>query len=236
MRRIAICLTVAALLGAAGPARAATLVVGTIADSSSATPPPGSCSIPPCALREAVTDANDEGLHPGPDTIQVPPGTYNLVTFDALPTITTDITIEGTGGARVTTITGADTTSGTSPVGGVFRVAGGKLTVRGLTISGNRVAGTAFTTGGAIAADNGQVVIESSVLRGNRNDAGSPSNGVAGGGLGANGSVVTITDSAIEENLWAGPSAVSAAGGVVAANPPGSGLTITRTSVSRNRA
>src|SRR4051812_15062606 len=203
MRRIAICLTVAALLGAAGPARAATLVVGTIADSSSATPPPGSCSIPPCALREAVTDANDEGLHPGPDTIQVPPGTYNLVTFDALPTITTDITIEGTGGARVTTITGADTTTGTSPAGGVFGLAApGKLTVRGLTISGNRVAGTAGTTGGAIAADNGQVVIESSVLRGNRNAAVPTSNGVAGGGLGANGTLLRITDSAIEENLW----------------------------------
>src|SRR4051794_36748300 len=203
MRRIAICLSVAAFLGAVGPARAATLVVGTTADSAMANPPPGNCSIPPCALREAVTDANDEGLHPGPDTIQVPPGTYNLVTFDALPTITTDITIEGTGGAGVTTITGADTTTGTSPAGGGFGLAGpGKLTVRGLTISGNRVAGAAFTTGGAIAADNGQVVIESSVLRGNRNAESTPSNGVAGGGLGANGTLVTITDSAIEENLW----------------------------------
>src|SRR4051812_48138307 len=221
MRRIAICLTVAALLGAAGPARAATLVVGTIADSSSATPPPGSCSIPPCALREAVTDANDEGLHPGPDTIQVPPGTYNLVTFDALPTITTDITIEGTGGARVTTITGADTTTGTSPAGGGLGLAGGKLTVRGLAISGNRVAGTAGTTGGAIAADLGEVVIESSVLRGNRNAAVPTSNGVAAGGLGANSTLVRISDSAIEENLWLGSSAVNASGGVVVANPSG---------------
>src|SRR3954468_17954997 len=158
MRRIMPLLAVVgALLGAVGPARAATLVVGTTADSSTANPPHGNCSIPPCSLREAVTDANDEALHLGADTIQVPPGIYNLVTFDALPTITTDITIEGTGGARVTTITGADTTTGTSPGGGVFGLAGGKLTVRGLTISGNRVAGIASTTGGAIAADNGQV-------------------------------------------------------------------------------
>src|SRR3954451_25222839 len=197
MRRIAVCLMVGALLGAVGPARGATLLVGTTADSSTANPPHGNCSIPPCALREAVTDANDEGLHPGPDTIQLPPGTYNLQTFDALPTITTDITIEGTGGAGVTTITGADTTSNVSPVGGVIAVgAGGKLTIRGLTISGNRVAGTAGTTGGAIAADLGQIVIESSVLRGNRNAAVPASNGVAGGGLGANTALATISDSA----------------------------------------
>src|SRR3954465_15436389 len=154
MRRIALCLMAGALLGAVGPARAATLLVGTTADSSTANPPHGNCSIPPCALREAVTDANDEGLHPGPDTIQLPPGIYNLVTFDALPTITTDVTIEGTGGAGVTTITGADTTSNATPPGGVFGVAAGaKLTIRGLTIRGNRVAGTAGTSGGAIATD-----------------------------------------------------------------------------------
>src|SRR4051812_25065842 len=239
MRRIAVLLITAGwiVLGVAAPAQATVLVVGTTADSSTANPPHGNCSIPPCSLREAVTDANDEALHPGADTIQVPPGIYNLVTFDALPTITTDITIEGTGGARVTTITGADTTTGTSPAGGVFGLASpGKLTVRGLTISGNRVAGTAGTTGGAIAADLGQVVIQSSVLRGNRNAAVPASNGVAGGGLGANSGLVTISDSAIEENLWLGSSAVNAAGGVVAANPTGSGLTITRASVSRNRA
>src|SRR4051812_28182129 len=116
MRRIVPLLAVVgALLGAVGPARAATLVVSTTADSSTANPPHGNCSIPPCALREAVTDANDEVLHPGADTIQVPPGMYNLVTFDALPTITTDVTIEGTGGAGVTTITGADTTGSAIP-------------------------------------------------------------------------------------------------------------------------
>src|SRR3954469_14546080 len=145
MRRIMPLLAVVgALLGAVGPARAATLVVGTTAVSSTANPPHGNCSIPPCSLREAVTDANDEALHPGPDTIQVPPGTYNLVTFDALPTITTDITIEGTGGAGATTITRADPSSSAPAAGGVIAADfGGKLTIRGLTISGNRIAGTA---------------------------------------------------------------------------------------------
>lgn len=85
----------------------------------------------------------------------MPPGTY-ILTEDALPDITTDVTIEGTGGAGVTTITGADTTDNTTPAGGVIAVApasGAKLTIRGLTISGNRVAGTASTSGGAIAND-----------------------------------------------------------------------------------
>src|SRR3954470_21075403 len=180
MRRIVPLLAVVgALLGAVGPARAATLVVGTTADSSTANPPHGNCSIPPCALREAVTDANDEVLHPGADTIQVPPGMYNLVTFDALPTITTDVTIEGMGGAGVTTITGADTTAGPSPAGGVFAVKSpGKLTIRGVTISGNRVTGTVLDAGGPIAADSADVVIERSVLRGNRAEA-TTSGGVA---------------------------------------------------------
>src|SRR3954452_25378679 len=152
MRRVVPLLAmVGALLGAVGPARAATLVVGTTADSSTANPPVGNCSIPPCALREAVTDANAEGLHPGPDTIQVPPGTYNLQTFDALPTITSDITIESTGGARRTWITGAATAAASSPQGGVFTVntATGKLTLRGVTVSGNRLTGTAGNGAGA---------------------------------------------------------------------------------------
>lgn len=236
MRRIALCLAVGALLGPAGPARAATLVVGTTGDSSTANPPVGNCSIPPCALREAVTDANDEGLHPGPDTIQVPPGIYNLQNFDALPTITTDITIEGTGGAGVTTITGADTTSSTSPAGGVIAAGfGGKLTIRGVTISGNRIAGTASTTGGAIASETAPVVIERSVLRGNRSDAVPASNGVSGGAIGMNTAQLTISESAIEDNLFAGSSAVIAAGGIMQANGAGAGTTIARSSVSRNR-
>src|SRR3954465_15739560 len=237
MRRIAVLLITVGwiVLGVAAPAQATVFVVGTAADSSTANPPHGNCSIPPCSLREAVTDANDEGLHPGADTIQVPPGVYNLVTFDALPTITSDITVEGTGGASVTTITGADTTSGTSPAGGVFAVPSpGKLTIRGVTISGNRVTGNVLHSGGAIAADGADVVIERSVLRGNRREVATSFGGGGGGGaIDAFNAALTVTDSAIEDNVYAGTGATTAACGVASEQAIGA-VTIVRSSISRN--
>src|SRR3954470_8327129 len=236
MRRIAVLLITAGwiVLGVAAPAPATVLVVGTTSARSTATPPHGNCSIPPCSLREAVTDANDEALHPGADTIQVPPGIYNLVTFDALPTITTDITIEGTGGASVTTITGADTTSGTSPAGGVFAVTSpGKLTIRGVTISGNRVTGNVLHSGGAIAADGADVVIERSVLRGNRSEVATSFGGGGGGAIDTFNAALTVTDSAIEDNVYAGTGATTAAGGVASEQAIGA-VTIVRSSISRN--
>lgn len=236
MRRIAVLLITAGwiVLGVAAPAQATVFVVGTTADSSTANPPHGNCSIPPCSLREAVTDANDEGLHPGADTIQVPPGIYNLVTFDALPTITTDITIEGTGGAGVTTITGADTTAGASPAGGVFAATSpGKLTIRGVTISGNRVTGNVLHSGGAIAADGADVVIERSVLRGNRSEVATSPGGGGGGAIDVFNAALTVTDSAIEDNVYAGTGATTAAGGVAGEQATGA-VTIARSSISRN--
>ena len=144
--------------------------------------------------------------------------------------------VEGTGGASVTTITGADTTSA-QPAGGFIAQTAGKLTIRGLTISGNRVAGTAATTGGAIAVDGGEFVMERSVLRGNRNDVVPATNGAGGGAIGSNTGVLSITDSAIEDNVYAGgsPGAILGAGGVMAANALGAGTTIIRSLVSRNR-
>ena len=139
MRRIACqaALLMGAVLSLTASAEAATFNVTTTGESP-ASNPIGSCFPGSCTLREAVKDA--QASADATDLVRVPPGTYQLPN-DALTTITTDITIEGTGGANVTTITGADTTTGTSPAGGVFGLAGaGKLTVRGLTISGNRVA------------------------------------------------------------------------------------------------
>src|SRR4051794_37595019 len=120
MRRIALLVAIvwATVLGAAGPASATTLVVTKTTDSTPG--PSGAClSGFDCSLREAVTDAEDSTLHPGADTIQLPPGTYTL-TNGALPTITTDVTIEGTGGAGGTTITGATTNAASSPQGAVL--------------------------------------------------------------------------------------------------------------------
>lgn len=56
------------------------------------------------ALLQAIKDANNETTHPGADTIVLAGGTYTLSTADnweygpnALPPITSDITIEGHG-------------------------------------------------------------------------------------------------------------------------------------------
>src|SRR3954451_14537531 len=157
MRRIACqALLVGAVLSLTASADAATFNVTTTAESPTSNPI-GSCFPGSCTLREAVNDA--QASADATDLVRVPPGTYQLPN-DALTTITTDITIEGTGGAGVTTITGADTTSNATPAGGVFGVAAGaKLTIRGLTIRGNRVAGTAGTSGGAIAAELAEIVI-----------------------------------------------------------------------------
>src|SRR4051794_28835673 len=122
--------------GSTDSALAATLVVSQTADTPPANPSGACFSGLSCSLREAVTDANDNAVHPGADTIQLPPGTYTL-TNDALPEIPGDVTIEGTGGAAVTTITGA-TTTGTGNLSAGALTAGGaaaKLTVRGVTIS-----------------------------------------------------------------------------------------------------
>ncbi|MDX6697372.1 MAG: hypothetical protein QOE65_769 [Solirubrobacteraceae bacterium] len=223
-------------VGLAGPSRAATLVVTKTTDADAA-PVSGSClSGVDCSLREAVTDANDDFLRPGADTVQLPPGTYTL-TNNALPQIPGDVTIEGTNGATVTTITGAVTNAPVvNQAGGALSVNGAsaKLMIRGVTISGNKLTGTANVGGGAIASGtSATVVIERAVLRNNRSETAS-SNAGAGAIAGDSGSV-TITDSAVEGNVFAGTGSVAAAGGVSVSNASSVGLVVSRSSISRNR-
>src|SRR5688500_13510130 len=162
MRRFAGAIAVAGglLMMLGGQAQAETLVVSQTTD----TPPlnaVGSClSGFSCSLREAVTDANDNGETPGADTIQLPPGTYTL-TNDALPEIPGDVTIEGTGGAAVTTITGATTTGSGNLSAGAMTVGGAsaRLTVRGVTVSQNRLTGSVPVGAGAIGAGGGAVLV-----------------------------------------------------------------------------
>ncbi len=194
----------------------------------------GSCSIGLCTLREAVTDANDNTETPGADTIQLPPGTYTLPN-DALPEIPGDVTIEGTGGASVTTITGADTNAAGNLKGGAFAVGGAsaKLTLRGVTISGNRLTGTVPVGGGALAAGGGAaLVLEDVVVRDNRSEAASTSEGA--GGIAGDGASLRLIDSAVEGNVFAGTASPAAAGGVSWANASGA-VEVSRSSISRNR-
>jgi hypothetical protein len=197
--------------------------------------PVGSClSGLSCSLREAVIDANDNTKSPGADTIQLPPGTYTL-TNNALPQIPGDVTIEGTGGATVTTITGAVTNGVGNQAGGALSVNGAsaKLTIRGVTISGNKLTGTANVGGGAIAGgSSATIVIERAVLRNNRSEAASSNEGA--GAIAGDGVSVTISDSAVEDNVFAGTTSPSAAG-AVSMGTASSVLVVSRSSISRNR-
>ena len=235
MRRIALFVSAGiSVLAFAGAAQAETLVVTKTTDPV-ANPPVGSCfSGLDCSLREAVTDANDNTETPGADTIQLPPGTYTLPN-DALPEIPGDVTIEGTGGARVTTITGADTNGAGNLKGGAFAVGGAsaKLTLRGVTISGNRLTGTVPVGGGAVAAGGGAaLVLEDVVVRDNRSEAASTSEGA--GGIAGDGASLRLIDSAVEGNVFAGTASPAAAGGVSWANASGA-VEVSRSSISRNR-
>ena len=218
----------------AGSAQAETLVVTKTTDPV-ASPPVGSCfSGLDCSLREAVTDANDNTETPGADTIQLAPGTYVLPN-DALPEIPGEVTIEGTGGAGVTTITGADTNAAVNLKGGAFAVGGAsaKLTLRGVTISGNRLTGTVPVGGGAVAAGGGAaLVLEGVVVRDNRSEAVSTSEGA--GAIAGDGASLRLIDSAVEGNVFAGTTSPAAAGGVSWANASGA-VEVSRSSISRNR-
>ncbi len=217
-------------LALVAPAQAAVFVVTKPTDSPTFEAA-GFCSVQ-CTLREAVIDAQFDAS--GPHTIRVPAGTY-VLTNDALPTITRDITIEGTAGAAATVITGATTAAAGSPSGGVIAANGaGKLTLRGVSLVGNTLTGTATVGGGAVGAGIGaSVVVDRSVLRSNRTEARSDLAGA--GAIAGQAASLTAIDSAIEDNVYAGTQTGpggSGAGGIASE----SGATqITRTSVSRNR-
>ena len=210
-----------AALMLAGVAQAATIPVTSPNDAGAGT------------LRAAVTTATTNG--DTVDAITVPPGTYTL-TGGALPTIPSgqNVTIEGTGGAAVTIITGASTSSSVSLAGGVIAAGGSGLTLRGLTLSGNTLTGDPSTGGGAVAVDNAGVLeIDRSVLRGNRYQGTTTTGGVVAGAIAASSATVRVYDSAIENNAAAsGNSSKIVAGGIAAA--ANSEVDVARSSVSRN--
>ena len=131
----------------------------------------------PGSLRDAIAQANDEGNHPGADTIvfdsTVKGGTVGLMSFTNLPdssdpsnpqpvgptalVITSDVTIQGTG----ETIT----RSGTTPFR-LFQVtAAGTLTLQNLTLSNGLAQGGSGSDGGGGAAGLGGAVYNQGTLR-----------------------------------------------------------------------
>ena len=142
MRYFALLLFLLAALVRIPSAHAATFTVTKVADTADA-----SCTAADCSLREAIIASN---FVAGDDTISVPVGTYTLAIAgeneDAARTGDLDVTGNGkvtiNGAGARTTIIQAGTVGGTSGNGidRVFEVlAGGDLTINGLTVRNGRV-------------------------------------------------------------------------------------------------
>ena len=160
------------LLGPVGAASATTFNVNTTTDGNH-----GSCGTTPgsCSLRDAIIAANAGS---GGDTINVPPGTYDLTLTgageDMAATgdldITKSVTVAGAGagsggttvkgeGDRVfdifsgaaVTISGMAITNGAENFGGAIRTVGSSLTLTGDSFTQNTATSVGF--GGAIFAE-----------------------------------------------------------------------------------
>ncbi|MBI3448331.1 MAG: putative Ig domain-containing protein [Acidobacteria bacterium] len=126
MNRTLLAVVCAALLASSTLAGSATFNVTTYADISDPTPD-GVCDS--CSLREAIQEAN---FLPGPDVINLPPGTYNLTISGA------DEDLGLTGDLDITddvTIIGIGTTDIQSSVGRILHVLSGNVSIIGLRLS-----------------------------------------------------------------------------------------------------
>ncbi|MBL8133427.1 MAG: right-handed parallel beta-helix repeat-containing protein [Anaerolineae bacterium] len=182
----------------AAPAYAGTITVDTLADGT---------GIPGCSLREAITRANAgsdgegcTGVTGSPNTIALSlSGSYTLTTGSALPAISSDITIQESGGAA------AVIEAATLPNTAAYRVLSVNgttsiLTLNGVTVRNGGTSSTALT-GGCIlvinAADlilTGGTVVEDCRTSGN------------GGAIYATTAVntITVTNSTIQNNTAGG--------------------------------
>jgi CSLREA domain-containing protein len=135
LQRLGVFLAVAAAtLGSSGVASAATFTVNTIDDLVV-----GGCDVTHCSLREAIIDANANGV--GHDLIAYDialPPPNEIVPTTPYPPITSEVTIDGTtepdyAGAPVVELNGSFLGVGSA----LLTVGGGNSTVRGLAL--NRV-------------------------------------------------------------------------------------------------
>jgi hypothetical protein len=172
-------------------------------------------------LIAAINSANDETNYPGPDTINLGKGTYDLLTaypaggsddgLAGLPAITSEITIFGNGA----------TLRRASQIGEEFRIITilntGKLTVTNLTIKDGRLLGVGPALGGGIANEGELTLINSTV-----------SNNLAGAAAGIlNSGTLVVNTSVITENF-----ARFTAGGI---RNEGGTVNVINSSISNNR-
>lgn len=224
-----------ALMAGLMPARAAaaTLVVTNTSDSGA-----GGCTGSSigdgCTLREAISAANDQTLTPGDDTIDATGISGNITLLAALPALSTNIILNGSGASSLTVQrSGA---SGT-PEFRIFTIdntttSGPTVTISGFTIAGGRVSGgtAPANCGGGIYNNHGTLTVSNSVLSGN--------SATAGGAICNDGSLsvnarLTLSNSTLSNNI------ATTGGGALFNNGSGGGsapLVISDSTFSGNRA
>jgi len=156
--------TVLGMLAFAPGASAATFTVNSTVDFPDANTGDTTCAdiLNRCTLRAAIEQANAQG---GPDQVNLPPGTYSLGTMGQL-TVSSSITIEGTGSASNTTIA-------QTPPGRVLEVTpGGVLDLRDATVRD-----------GFLAADGGGILSQGTLTLRRVVVANNEANNERGGGI-----------------------------------------------------
>lgn len=215
-------LALAALIAVPTAAHAVTVTVNTVADNA---PAPGQCegAAGDCSLRQAIDVANGE---PGPDTIVLPAGAYDLTIEPAAGTpndsgdlnVLGSLTVIGAGARRSVIDAGAIkdrvlelgtggsldlvdlavTHGRTSKDGGGIYAPSGDLTLEGVTVTENE--SIEKGSGGGISLRAGNLTIVDSLLSNNRNSG-------DGGGVFAEPGTLriensTFTGNAVDTSLY----------------------------------
>lgn len=201
-----------------------------------------------CSLQDAIRSANTNtsvggctaGESAARDTVMLPSTTiftYSVATqtapsggddvpFSALPTITSDITIQGAG-----------STIARDPIALPFRLFyvsgyyGGDLALESLTLQNGYASGPSgiFKAGGAIRSNSGNLSLDNVTVTGNSAER-------RGGGINVSGAAqVTITNSIISSNS-AGLSNINGGGGGISVGGGNHSLTVTGSTITLNQA
>ena len=206
--------------------------VNTTIDENDANKIPGDLS-----LREAIIQSN---ATPGPNTIVVPAGTYNLTIAGSGETlgqtgdldITNSVNIQGAGSAS-TIING-------NSLDRVFYVLGPGSTVpvvsiSGVTIKGGRAPDASSlgpNNGGGVSVLNAMLSVDQSVIENSQSGNGGTFAG-RGGGINVEQGTLTITNSTITGNTTGAGTSVGGDGGGIAGDS-GATVTINNCTISNN--
>ncbi len=219
------------VLALGGSALAATLDVNRTDDFIDTNPGDGFCagSLPGCSLRAAIMEAN--ALTLGPDTINLPAGHYVLTLAGAgedlgltgdLDILEGELTIEGDG-AEVTII----------DAGGIDRVidvrpTSASVTLNKLKITGGQVAGAGGSgSGGGVLARGTGLFLDKTIVDRNR--------ATRGGGIYFAGAAVSVSLSAVTNNVVEAFDGVAPSGGGLEVESPAEAVSVGFSTIAGNR-